>query len=369
VGRRRARGRVTFTTLVTKTHSIALDATYSVGEDLSGVGVYSQELLYGLSQTAPDEQFQWCFRPHRLLKSRTMHLPRNCRRRLLLDGWLPRAALFHGLNQRLPQGKLPRTITTFHDLFVLTGEYSTREFRERFAAQARDAAARSERIIAVSAFTASQVRDLLCVEPERIRVIPHGIRFRSRVADVSSPPRQPTVLTVGAIQKRKNMVRLVRAFEALEPKCGWRLVIAGSPSGYGSGEVLERIERSPARNRIDVLGYVTAAELERLYLTAMIFAFPSMDEGFGMPVLEAMAAGTPVLASNRSALPEVCGDAALLVDPNNQQGMEEALTRLVADAELRQHLSQLGQARAQLFSWERASSSTWQVYQELLSPL
>jgi glycosyltransferase involved in cell wall biosynthesis len=351
---------------VTKTHSIALDATYSVGEDLSGVGVYSQELLYGLSKIAPDERFQWCFRPHRLLKSLTMQLPHNCRRRLLLDGWAPRAALFHGLNQRLPQGTLPPTITTFHDLFVLTGEYSTREFRERFTAQARDAAARSERIIAVSAFTASQVHELLGVEAERIRVIHHGIRFRPPAADATSAHREPIVLTVGAIQKRKNLVRLVRAFETLEQERGWRLVIAGSLSGYGGGEVLEAIERSPAGSRIDVRGYVTAAELERLYRTAMIFAFPSLDEGFGMPVLEAMAAGTPVLASNRSALPEVCGDAALLVDPSNQQAMDEALARLVADADVRHDLSQRGQARAQFFSWERASAFTWQAYQELL---
>ena len=128
-------------------------------------------------------------------------------------------------------------------------------------------------------------------------------------------PRENVILNVGAIQKRKNIARLVAAFETVAPE--WRLVLAGS-DGYGAEEIRARIAASPARERIAVLGYVTPEELAGWYARASVFAFPSLDEGFGMPVLEAMAAGVPVVTSNRSALPEVAGDAALLVDPEER---------------------------------------------------
>ena len=230
---------------------IALDATYSVGDELSGVGLYSREMLLGLAAAHPEARFDFCYRPHRYWRSWANPLPANARRRLLAEPLGPRAAdLFHGLNQRLPRIPLRRAVTTFHDLFVLTGEYSTEEFRARFAAQARDAAARSAAIIAVSAFTKNAVVSLLGVEASKVRVVHHGVRG----LPYSPAPREKVVLNVGAIQKRKNIARLVEAFETLEP--GWRLVLAGS-FGYGSADILARIEHSPARDRISVLGYVS----------------------------------------------------------------------------------------------------------------
>src|SRR5213593_1803862 len=137
--------------------TIALDATYSIGDQLSGVGVYSREVLFGLAQAHPEAAFRFCYRWRRFARSWLEKLPSNCRRSLLQEPILPRSAdLFHGLNQRLPTVRLRRTVTTFHDLFVLTGDYSTPEFRRRFAEQARRAAAESDRIITVSEFTAGQ---------------------------------------------------------------------------------------------------------------------------------------------------------------------------------------------------------------------
>ena len=339
---------------------IALDATYSVGDDLSGVGLYSHEMLRGLAASHPEARFDFCYRPHRYWRSRAAPLPPNARRRLLAEPFGPRAAdLFHGLNQRLPRIPLRRAITTFHDLFVLTGEYSTGEFRARFAAQARDAAQRSAAIIAVSEFTRNAVVTLLGVDASKVRVVQHGIRDLPYVPAA----REKVVLNVGAIQRRKNIARLVEAFETLEP--GWRLVLAGS-FGYGSAEILARIERSPARDRISILGYVSPDELARWYSRAMIFAFPSLDEGFGMPVLEAMAAGTPVVASNRSALPEVAGDAAVLVDPGDTEALGAALRLLAGKEDLRRDLAARGMARARLFTWEKAVRETWDVYREVL---
>ncbi len=341
---------------------IALDATYSVGKELSGVGVYSREILHGLAAAHPEETWIWACRPHRLLRLLRERLPGNCRRRLLWEGRrLASVELFHGLNQRLPEARYRRAVSTFHDLFVLTAEYSSREFRDRFARQARQAAERSDLVITVSRFTASQVRDLLGVDESRIRVIPHGVRLPPLEA---SARREKMILHVGALQRRKNILRLLRAFESVP--AGWRLVFAGA-AGYGAGEILDSIRRSPRRPDIDVLGYVPAPVLAGLYSRARILAFPSLDEGFGIPVLEAMAWGVPVVTSNRSALPEVAGDAALLVDPVNEEEIAHALVSLVRDEKLASALAERGRKRAAEFPWVQAVARTWAVYREVSS--
>lgn len=340
---------------------IALDATYSIGDELSGVGLYSREILLGLAAAHPETRFEFSYRPHRFFRSRSLPLPSNVRRRLLAEPLGPRsAALFHGLNQRLPRIPLRRAVVTFHDLFVIAGEYSTPEFRARFAGQAREAAARADAIIAVSAFTQGQAVSLLGVDPAKVRVVHHGTR---KLAFPPGVRREKVVLNVGAIQKRKNIARLVEAFETVD--AAWKLVLAGA-SGYGSAEILARIERSPARDRISVLGYVSPSDLAAWYAKAMIFAFPSLDEGFGMPILEAMSAGIPIVTSNRSALPEVAGDAALLVDPENTEALGHALRDLTQNRDLRQDLTQRGVARARLFTWEKAVRETWDVYRQVL---
>jgi len=340
---------------------IALDATYSAAHNLSGVGVYSRQILHGLPRL-PDTHgtsWLWCYRPHRFTRSFRARLPKGCRRRFLFDRFAPSADLFHGLNQRLPAARLVRAVSTFHDLFVLTGDYSTPEFRRRFSEQARLAAARSDLIIAVSSFTASQVECLLNVEPSRIRVIHHGVHPPETF---SSTPKERLILSVGALQKRKNTAGLVRAFE--QCPSGWKLVLAGS-FGHGAEQALSLIENSPRRADIEVAGYVDDPALERLYARASVFAFPSLDEGFGMPVLEAMARGVPVLASNRSAVPEVCADAALLVDPISVDAIHHGLQKLIDDESLRNRLIQRGHARVRDFSWLSALRRTWDVYREL----
>jgi glycosyltransferase involved in cell wall biosynthesis len=287
------------------------------------------------------------------------------KRRLLADSWGNRsAALFHGLNQRLPRRRFRRQIATFHDLFVLSGDYSTADFRQRFAGQAREAAAGADLIIAVSAFTAAQVESYLGVPTSRIRVIHHGLVHHGPTWRVIPDlPREKVVLCVGAIQRRKNQAGLVRAFRALPHD--WTLVLAGS-EGYEAAETLRAIEASPCAGRIRITGYVSDAELGGWYGRASIFAFPSFDEGFGMPLIEAMAAGVPIVSGNRSALPEVAGDAALLVDPSNDDEIASALTLLANDAGLRERLVAAGRKRAAGFTWARAVDRTVAVYRELL---
>jgi glycosyltransferase involved in cell wall biosynthesis len=345
---------------------IAYDATYSVGESLSGVGVYSREILWGMAEQHPEERFRWCYRPHKILRSWNDRVPSNVSRGLLRYSAPPRSAqLFHALNQRVefPAAKRVPVVTTFHDLFVLTGEYSSPEFRTRFAEQARRAAERSDRIIAVSQFTADQVRELL--KPAvPVDVVYHGVDV-----PVESPPgeteRRNVILHVGAIQKRKNIERLIVAFESAVPE-DWKLVLAGSATGFEGDQVVDRVKLSKAAARIEVAGYVSGEQLRELYRTSRILAFPSLDEGFGIPVLEAMANGLPVITSDGSALREAAGDAAILVDPHRTESIVETLRTLTAVPGLRNQLRAQGWERAQTLPWTRAVRETWNVYRKVL---
>jgi len=346
---------------------IALDATYGIGKHLSGVGVYSRELMHGLAALEPGVEWKWLYRPQRWREVLFGDTPRCVRRGFLWENRMPAADLLHGLGQRLPaalerSSRRTRTVATFHDLFVMTREYSTPDFRNRFTAQAQEAARRADAIIAVSQFTAGQVQSLLHVEPSRIHVVPHGVRPLTAPTGIM---REQVILCVGALQTRKNTLALIRAFEAL-PR-GWRLILAGS-AGYGYEESIRpALVASPRGVDIEVTGWVDDAALAKLYARASVFAFPSLDEGFGIPALEAMHAGVPVLASNSSSLPEVCANAAVLVDPLSVEAIAAGLQLLIDDSALRARLVQRGRERAAEFTWERCARRTWDVYQSLLS--
>lgn len=355
--------------------SIAIDASHAYDRSPTGVAVYSRRLIEELLAITPETRFLLALRANRFARAlRGEKLGANARRVLLEAAatplWAGGVELFHGLNQRLPEREFPRRVSTFHDLFVMTAEYSTPDFRARFSEQAREAATRSDRLIAVSAYTADQAARLLGSPRERIAVIPHGVDFpapRSAEQDAETVERMglrsPFLLSVGAIQKRKNTERLVEAFGGLsgEPM----LALAGG-HGYGSEEILARIERSPARDRIRLLGYVDDDERQALYGRAAALAFPSLDEGFGIPVLEAMAAGLPVVTSDRSALPEAAGEAAVLVDPESTTEIRAGLDRVLTEESLRKQLIATGLERAKSFTWRRAAEATWAVYRDLL---
>jgi glycosyltransferase involved in cell wall biosynthesis len=339
--------------------TVALDATYSLGAALSGVGVYSSRLIEALLEAAPEWRFLLCYRVHRFFRSRSRPPARRVLLQEPLNVLLPRrAALFHGLNQRLPRYRFRRSVATFHDLFVMTAEYSSSDFRQRFTALAREAAERADALIAVSGHTARQVEELLGVDRRRIRVIYHGVDPPDEAAPAERG--RPFLLHVGAVQTRKNILRLLEAF-AHAPR-ELELVLAGS-EGYGAEAIRQRAAENP---RIRLLGYVARERLEELYRTAEALVFPSLDEGFGIPVLEAMAAGLPVVTSNRGATAEVAGEAALLVDPLDVAGLAAAIERVVQDRELRMDLIRRGRERAAQFTWERAARETLKLYRELL---
>jgi glycosyltransferase involved in cell wall biosynthesis len=184
-----------------------------------------------------------------------------------------------------------------------------------------------------------------------------------RVDPAPDSQRRNVILHIGAIQTRQNLSRLVDAFE--QTPAGWKLVLAGS-LGYGAEAVLTQIGKSARSSDIELPGYVTDEQRESLYAQARVFAFPSLDEGFGMPVLEAMVRGIPVITSNRSALSEVAGDAALLIDPLSVESLTAGLRQMAEGSDLRERYRARGLVRAAGFSWERTISKTWAVYGELL---
>ena len=218
-------------------------------------------------------------------------------------------------------------------------------------------ARRARLVIAASEFGRGEVIELLGADPDRTEVVPLGVSGAFRPDADAAGARaafgleRPYVLTVGSLIARKNLDALASAAEALRGE-GIDLVGAGSGRGY------MRSGRSPVRE----LGYVDQQRLPGLYAGAAAFILPSLYEGFGLPVLEAMASGVPVVASNRGALPEVCGNAALLVDPTDPAALSEAVLAAVGDCDLRE----AGLARARSFTWERTARETDALIERLL---
>ena len=213
-------------------------------------------------------------------------------------------------------------------------------------------ARRARLLVTASAFGRGELVEVLGASPERVKVVPLGVDERFRPDADAEPARrahrleQPYVLAVGTRVARKNL-DVLREAEARLATLGVELVVAGSGRGYMRAEA-----EPPGR----ALGYVAEEHLPGLYAGARAVVVPSLYEGFGLPCLEAMAAGTPVVASSATALPETCGDAALLVDPEDAQGFADALAGLVEDDELRARLRAAGAERAAGFSWERTAA-------------
>ncbi len=352
---------------------IGIDAGHSLDRLPTGVAVYARNLIHELAAGNPDEKFHWYYRSNRWLRSFSTRMPPNARNRLLMEFALGRSShklrLFHGLNQRLPGNMRCPGVATFHDLFVFSGDYSTPEFRERFRHLAQQTASRAGCIIAISQYTAGQVAAFLDFPRELIHVVHHGVEamqlpteWRQEEILQQLGIERPYVLHVGALQRRKNIERLVAAFESVDESL--QLVLAGS-MGYGGEQIEQCIQKSTASKRILLTGHVGNDVRATLYSNAKVLLFPSLEEGFGLPVLEAFSMGLPVITSNSSALPEVSGDAAILVDPLDVEAIAGALDGLLDNLEMQEELHLKGKKRVQQFCWQHCAEQTWQVYEQL----
>lgn len=229
-------------------------------------------------------------------------------------------------------------------------------------------------VITGSEATRRDLLELYDLPPGKVHVTPYAADPQYRPQDPVACRRAvkarlgvsaPYVLAVGVLQPRKNLARLVRAYNRIAARVPQRLVLTGKP-GWAPEELQAAVAASPAGREPRFTGYVADADLPALYGGADLFVYPSLYEGFGLPPLEAMACGTPVLTSNVSSLPEVVGEAAVTVDPRDEEALAAALEALLLDAPRRAALSRAGLARAASFSWERTARQTVAVYRAVL---
>lgn len=273
----------------------------------------------------------------------------------------------------LPMRRLPPAVVTVHDLgYHHFPQAHTGRQRLYLEWGTRWSVAAATRVIAVSHATATDLQHILGVSESKVRVVHEGanclpLPSAEAVAEVRARYglQRAYALYVGTLQPRKNLVRLMAAYEQLwaQGTVDFDLVLAGNP-GWLSEEILARAKASQQAAHIHLPGYVKDDDLPALLVGARFFAFPSLYEGFGLPVIEAQSIGVPVMTAKGSSLPEVAGDAALYVDPTDVESIAQAMLRISQDETLRQQLIAAGHRNVQRFSWEKAASETLAVLEE-----
>ncbi len=357
---------------------VALDISHTrIARD--GTAVYIEELLPALHRVAPDAQlvtpgYAPCFgRAHRVLRAwdtlwretiwTQYQLPRDAR--------AAGAEVLHVPGVHAPFRPPCPMVLTIYDLHCSQHPEDYNRWHGASHTYCQDRVVyRAARIIAIS----EHVRHAVLarypdLDAQRVVAIPLGVnaRFRTLAPEALAAVREkyelsrPFVLSVATLAPHKNLDRLVAAFAQIAGQVPHDLVLAG---GGGWRYSLARASREAGLGaRLRHVGFVPAADLPALYNAAAVFAFPSLYEGFGLPPLEAMACGTPVVTSNVTSLPEVVGDAALKVDPYSTAAIAQGLLDLIRTPALRADLVAQGRQRAAAFTWDRCATATWQVYQ------
>lgn len=258
-------------------------------------------------------------------------------------------------------------VVTIHDLdFLDHPDRAEREARRDYPALVRRHAHRADRIVVPSAWTAAEVARRLDVPPERIAICRHGAPDLAPRASIAADGH---LLFVGTLAARKNIAGLIDAYAHLVrllPDAP-PLVLAGAMPDGPTPEWRARCDTQPLAGRIRLTGYVDGPTRDRLYAGARALALVSFDEGFGLPVLEAMACGVPVVASNRGALPEVAGDAGLIVDPDDTEALARTLERIVTDDALAERCVARGYERVREFTWEASARALRETYREAVA--
>lgn len=360
---------------------IAIDASSAARGDGTGITNYTKNLLINLARLDKDNAYYICYRLSRLKKWKYLFKPPqdNFRLKFIQEPFnvffQRRIDIFHDLDARLPAYNRVKKIVTVHDLNPLVSpDFASEDFLrmkiERYSTLAREA----DIIISVSESTKKEIIKYLNFPEDKIVVIKEGVGaefFPISTEEIHGVKdkynlRQDYLLFVGDICVRKNMRKILEAFSFIAKKVTSyvELVLVGKLF-YGHQEILDYLKKLDSGSRVRLVGYVPQKDLPALYSGAKMFVFPSLYEGFGLPILESMACGTPVITSNVSACPEVAGDAAILVDPTRVEQIAEAMLRLLKDNELCIDLKKRGLERVKSFTWEKAAKKTLDVYRLL----
>ncbi len=281
-------------------------------------------------------------------------------------------------NWSFPFRKSAPTVLTVHDVIPLTFREAQGRFTNLFLYRPgmRMATRLNDLVVTVSEFSKQDICRKLGVPSSKVRVINNGLRPPQ--TDVSKPGTLgidlPFVLYVGGIHERKNVVGLIRAFARFVSQTGFsgKLLVTGNVSGAPYQVKMKAIHDAAVRetgmqDRVVFTGFIPDAELDFLMQRALFLVYPSFYEGFGIPVLEAMQVGVPVITSSTTAMPEVAGDAALLVDPHDISAISEAMARLLKDEEFRQALVEKGKQRARGYTWEKTARQYLELYSEVVA--
>ncbi len=360
----------------------------------AGINRYIYNVLLGLSRCAGSHRFTVFLSEHSFpaverFDNRFSRLPtsRPVARifwEQLVQPWVLARSdidLLHSMAFVMPWWSPCPSVTTIYDLSFLRYPQSFRPWNRLYlSAFTRMTARKADQLIAISKSTALDIEHFFGVPSERINVIYCGVEpeYRPLPPDEVARFRQERglpermILYLGTIEPRKNLARLLEAYQLMLR--AWplgkgpapRLVIAGA-RGWLYEDILARIDDLGLSEDVIMPGYVPGGELPLWYNAAECFVYPSTYEGFGLPVLEAMACGTPVVTSNRSSLPEVVGQAGCTVSPDNVEELTETLVHVLSDGELRARLRQQGLERAALFSWDKAARETMAVYDRVLN--
>jgi glycosyltransferase involved in cell wall biosynthesis len=361
---------------------VGFDATTLWGQ-ISGVGGYTARLLQALCGEVGRGAFErlvvlsnrevaLATPPGVQIFSRRRFPVRSVWMQMVLPGILRevRPDVVHFTNYLAPVLTETPFVVSFHDMsLTLLPEAHTLKKRLLTASLVPAVARRARRILVPSESTRRDVARLLPVDPDRIRLVPYAASpIYRRLPEGSPVPRGlrlPYFLYVGTVEPRKNLARMLRAFARVSSALPDHQFVIVGQAGWKYAEVLKEARRPELAARVVLSGYVPESELPALYNHATALVYPSVYEGFGLPVVEAMACGTPVLTSDGSSLSEVAGGAALLVDPLREDALAEGLVRLARDPALRADLKSRGLVRAAVFSWERTARETIEVYREV----
>lgn len=286
-----------------------------------------------------------------------------------------RLDLLHGMAFVVPPAWRKASVVTIHDLALLKIEGHAPKRRTIYLrSMIGQSVRRAGRVIAISGQTKRDIVELFDVDPAKIVVTPLGVPSHLKPLDPEAREAfrnennltRPTLLYVGTLEPRKNIPNLLRAFEIVAANTDAELVLGGA-EGWLTEELHQTLASMKARERVRLTGFIPEADLASWLSAADVFVFPSRYEGFGLPPLEAMACGTPVVSSTSSSLPEVLGDNALLADPDDVDGIAAAIERLLTDASLVADLRRRGIARAATFTWDTTARLTLETYRDSLS--